>query len=59
MTKNFHKNLSKCLNCRFIGTLSGTDFQCSRDLGGSTPDGGQLEENYGKFSKFSSAVSGT
>ena len=33
-------NLSKCLNCRFIKTLSGRDFRCSGELDESTLDGG-------------------
>ena len=50
MTENFHNFfLSKCLNCQFIGTLSGTDFRGSGELGGSIPDGGHLE---GKLRKF-------
>ena len=54
-----HKKMSKCLNCWFIETLSGKDFRCRGEVGGSTLDGGQLEGNCGKFSKFSSTVGRT
>ena len=48
MTGKFTK-LSKCLNSQLIETLSGMDFRCSEELGGSVPDGGQLE---GKLRKI-------
>ena len=47
--ENFVANLSKCLNYWFIGKLSGKDFQCSRELGGSTPERGHIEENLRKI----------
>ena len=47
--ENFVEKLSKCLNSRLIETLSGKDFRCSGELGGSPPDRGQLEENCGKI----------
>ena len=41
---------------------SGKDFRCNRELGGSTPDGGQLEEklqeNFLSFRRPSEELSG-
>ena len=42
--KNSTKICLKCLNCRFVGTLSGKDFRCSGELDGSIPDRGRLGE---------------
>ena len=47
MTRKF-TNLPKCLNYQFIGTLSGKDFRCSGELGGSTP----TEDSWKKIVKI-------
>ena len=51
--ENFVENLSKCLNLRPIGRLSGKLLRCSGDVDGRSTDGGS---NLWIFSKWSSAI---